>query len=73
MSPGQGTGLDGVSGVNAGEKDEVEVSPETTLLHQLKAEEAKVADCMVSNSSDLPGNAPRAHSPKVYRTTTAVC
>ena len=30
------------------EKDEVEVSPETTLLHQLKAEEAKVADCMVS-------------------------
>lgn len=29
------------------EKDEVEVSPETTLLHKLKAEEAKVADCMV--------------------------
>ncbi|KAI0748348.1 GrpE-domain-containing protein [Daedaleopsis nitida] len=28
------------------EKDEVEVSPETTLLKQLKAEEAKVADCM---------------------------
>ncbi|KAI0819508.1 GrpE-domain-containing protein [Trametes gibbosa] len=28
------------------EKDEVEVSPETTLLHKLKAEEAKVADCM---------------------------
>ncbi|RDX56535.1 GrpE-domain-containing protein [Lentinus brumalis] len=28
------------------EKDEVEVSPETTLLHKLKAEETKVADCM---------------------------
>ena len=40
------------------------MSPETTLLHKLKAEEAKVADCMVSNSSDLPGNAPRAHSPR---------
>ncbi|KAI8989650.1 GrpE-domain-containing protein [Trametes punicea] len=30
----------------ANEKDEVEVSPETELLHKLKAEEAKVADCM---------------------------
>ncbi|KAI0724015.1 GrpE-domain-containing protein [Cerioporus squamosus] len=28
------------------EKDEVEVSPETTLLHKLKAEETKLADCM---------------------------
>ena len=33
------------------EKDEVEVSPETTLLHKLKAEESKVADCMVSLTS----------------------
>ena len=31
-----------------GEKDEVDVSPETTLLNKLKEEEAKVADCMVS-------------------------
>ncbi|CDO72919.1 hypothetical protein BN946_scf185002.g104 [Trametes cinnabarina] len=30
----------------AKEKDEVEVSPESELLHKLKAEEAKVADCM---------------------------
>ncbi|OSD08636.1 GrpE-domain-containing protein [Trametes coccinea BRFM310] len=30
----------------ANEKDEVEVSPETELLHKLKAEESKVADCM---------------------------
>ena len=30
------------------EKDEVEVSPETTLLNKLKEEEAKTADCMVS-------------------------
>ena len=31
------------------EKDEVEVSPDTTLLHKLKAEEAKVAECMVGS------------------------
>ncbi len=35
------------------EKDEVEVSPETTLLHKLKAEETKVADCMVSTDTSL--------------------
>ncbi|KAI0372879.1 GrpE nucleotide exchange factor [Pilatotrama ljubarskyi] len=34
------------SDAEAKEKDEVEVSPETSLLHKLKAEEAKVADCM---------------------------
>ena len=36
------------------EKDEVEVSPETSLLHKLKEEEAKVADCMVSTSVTRP-------------------
>lgn len=35
------------------EKDEVEVSPETSLLHKLKAEETKVADCMVSTHKPL--------------------
>ncbi|KAI0647266.1 GrpE-domain-containing protein [Trametes meyenii] len=30
----------------AEEKDEVEVSPDDALVHKLKAEEAKVADCM---------------------------
>ncbi|KAI0636753.1 GrpE-domain-containing protein [Trametes polyzona] len=34
------------SEAEANEKDEVEVSPETSLLHKLKAEESKVADCM---------------------------
>lgn len=33
------------------EKDEVDVSPESSLLKQLKAEEAKTADCMVSSIS----------------------
>lgn len=32
------------------EKDEVEVSVESELAHKLKAEEAKVADYMVSTS-----------------------
>lgn len=35
------------------EKDEVEVSPETSLLHKLKAEETKVADCMVRTHKPL--------------------
>lgn len=36
------------------EKDEVEVSPEDSLLHKLKAEEAKVTDCMVSYTPRHP-------------------